>query len=380
MAKRDYYKVLGVTREASGEQIKKAFRKLARKYHPDVTGGDKKAEDRFKEINEAYEVLSDQEMRQQYDQFGHDGPTQGFGGGMDGFGGVNMEDILRGFSGFGGGGSPFGEGMHGRVRQRGGPRRPARNAAPPPSRGVDLRLTLKVDFVTAARGGSESITYRRQVPCEECGGSGRVSGSELNECPICAGRGKTDGMQGPIQVEQSCTACAGTGKTSLTTCSRCGGEGRSDGEERLTVKVPEGIRDGGRIRLAGKGNSGTRGGWPGDLIIELEVKPHPYLRRDGKDVHLVCPLSASEAVNGTKVEVPTLDGPKTLSVPAGVRCGQRLRMRGKGMTDPRSKGQRGHQFVEIQLVLPKDLNDEEKQALAAIDERTGFHPRAKLWG
>jgi len=245
---------------------------------------------------------------------------------------------------------------------------------------VDLRLTLKVDFITAARGGSESITYRRQVPCEDCGGSGRVSGSELNECPICSGRGKIDGMQGPIQVEQSCTACAGTGKTSLTTCSRCGGEGRSDGEERLTVKIPEGIGDGGRIRLAGKGNSGTRGGWPGDLIIELEVQPHPYLRRDGKDVHLVCPLSASEAVSGTKVEVPTLDGSKTLSIPAGVRSGQRLRMRNKGMTEPRSKGQRGHQFVEIQIVLPKDLNDEEKEALARMDERTGFNPRSKHWG
>ncbi len=393
MTRRDYYKVLGVGKDASDDEIKKAFRKLARKYHPDVTGGDKAAEDKFKEINEAYEVLSDAELRQQYDQYGSEGPGAGFDPRMGGFGGVDLDEILRRFGGFGragrstGGGfaSAFGGGFggYGGMGERfgGGAASGAASAAgAPPSRGVDLRLTLEVDFLTAARGGTRTITYRRQVPCDACGGSGRTAGGDLRDCPTCGGRGKVSARQGPLQVEQSCPACAGTGKTSLTTCTACGGEGRKDGQERLTVKIPEGIADGGKIRLAGKGNSGTRGGWPGDLIIELEVKPHPYLRRDGRDVHLTCPITPAEAVNGTKVRVPTLDGTSRLTIPAGVRSGQRLRLRNKGLRDPRGKGPRGHQYVEVQIVLPGNLTDEEKEMLAAIDERTGFDPRAGRWG
>ncbi len=387
MAKRDYYEVLGVGRDASDDEIKKAFRKLARKYHPDVTGGDKSAEDKFKEINEAYEVLSSEELRQRYDQFGPGGGPEGFpGGGFGGgFGGIDIEDLIRGFTGFSGraGHSAYGDPAHGggsgRVRshQRGAP--PRGDSGPPPSRGADLHLTVEVDFASASRGGSKTIQYRRQVSCGTCGGSGRVAGGKLRECPICIGRGKVSAMQGPVQVEETCTHCAGTGKTSLTTCTDCGGDGRVDGSERLTVKIPEGVQAGSKIRLSGKGNAGTRGAWPGDLIIELEVKGHPYLRREGKDVHLVCPISPAEAVGGAKVKVPTLDGSSTLTIPAGVRSGQRLRLRNKGLRDPRSKTTRGHQYVEVQILLPPDLSDEEKEALRAMEERSGFDPRKDLW-
>ncbi len=413
MAKRDYYEVLGVGRDATDDEIKKAFRKLARKYHPDVTGGDKAAEDRFKEINEAYEVLSKEELRQNYDQYGHQGPPPGFD--PAGFG--SLDEILGRFAGFGGhgfgglgfGGHGFGGGAGGGpaggpagpppgAGHPGGPRgdaifdemfggsgtrfqtHTAEAREEPPSRGADLHLTLDVDFEIAGRGGSHPIEYRRQVPCGDCGGSGKVSGGTLRGCPRCGGRGKINVRQGPLQVEQTCTTCAGTGKTSLTRCEGCGGDGRLDGREKLTVKIPEGVGDRGKIRLNGKGNAGTRGGWPGDLIIELEVRQHPYLRREGKDVYLTCPVTPAEAVSGAKVTVPTLDGTTKLSVPPGVRSGQRLRLRGKGLRDPRGKGARGHQYVDVQIVLPPDLTDEEKQALAAIDERTGFDPRAGTWG
>ena len=392
MAKRDYYEVLGVGRDAGEDEVKKAFRKLARKYHPDVTGGDKEAEDRFKEINEAYEVLSNEDLRQRYDAYGQDG-----GPGISeagGFGGIDIEDLIRGFTGFTGRAASgayqqqqrrsafddlFG-GMGSRVRshQRGAP--PQRGeTGPPPSRGADLRLTLEIDFPTAARGGSTTIQYRRQVSCETCKGSGRVAGGKLRECPICMGRGRVSANPGPVQVEETCTHCAGTGKTSLTQCETCKGDGRVDGQERLTVKIPEGVQAGSKIRLSGKGNAGTRGAWAGDLIIELEVKGHRFLRRDGKDVHLSCPISPSEAVNGAKVRVPTLDGTSTLTIPAGVRSGQRLRLRNKGLKDPRGKGARGHQYVEVQIVLPPDLSDEDKEALQAMEERNSFAPRSDLW-
>jgi molecular chaperone DnaJ len=398
MAKRDYYEVLGVGRDASDDKIKKAFRKLARKYHPDVTGGDKLAEDKFKEINEAYEVLSSEELRQRYDQFGTGGGPEGFPGG--GVGGIDIEDLIRGFTGFTGraasgayGGQdrrgPAGRGGFadmfsgggGRVRssQRGAAP-PRGDGGPPPSRGADLHLTVEVEFAAASRGGSRTIEYRRQVSCDTCGGSGRVAGGKLRECPICIGRGKVSAMQGPVQVEETCTYCAGTGKTTLTSCDACKGDGRVDGQERLTVKIPEGVQAGSKIRLSGKGNAGTRGAWAGDLILELEVKGHPYLRREGKDVHLVCPISPAEAVGGAKVVVPTLDGSSTLTIPAGVRSGQRLRLRNKGLRDPRNKSARGHQYVEVQILLPPDLSDEEKQALRAMEERSGFEPRKELWG
>jgi len=389
MATGDYYKTLGVSRDASDDEIKKAFRTLARKYHPDVTGGDKDAEDRFKKINEAYEVLSNPDLRGQYDQFGHVGPQPGFDAG--GFGGINLDEILGRFAdaqtggaGFGGG-SGFEEFFSGggggggyRSTMHGGPGA-GFEASPGPSRGADLHLALEVDFTTASRGGNQRIQYRRQIPCADCSGSGKVAGGALHTCPACGGRGKVTARQGPLAVEQTCTACAGTGKTSLTQCSSCGGDGRIDGKESLTVKIPEGVSDRGKIRLSGKGNAGTRGGWPGDLIIELEVKLHPYLRRDGKDVHLTCPITPNEAVNGASVTVPTLDGSTKLKVPKGVRSGQRLRLRNKGLRDPRGKGARGHQYVELQIVLPLNLDDEEKAALARIDERTGFDPRKDLW-
>lgn len=390
MAQDDYYKTLGVSRDAADDEIKKAFRKLAKKCHPDVTGGDKIAEERFKVINEAYEVLSDPEKREQYDQFGRGGPPPGFGHGWSdtsggGFGGVNIEDILRGFGGFGRrgrggfGGTSFGyEQMPPRGR-RGGPGVSVHEAEPPPTRGADLLVTMEIDFLTAARGGQTTISYRHQAKCETCGGSGKVAGGSLRECAICSGRGKVVGMQGPIQVEQTCPSCAGTGKTSLSSCISCRGEGRVQGDERLTVKIPEGVGDGGKIRLAGKGNAGTRGGWPGDLVIELEIQPHPHFKREGKDVTLTCPITPSEALDGTKVKVPTLDGFSTMTVPAGVRSGQRLRLRNKGIRDPRGKGQRGHQFVELQIVLPGDLSDEDKAALREIEERTGFDPREGIW-
>ena len=387
MATGDYYKTLGVSRDASDDEIKKAFRKLARKYHPDVTGGDKDAEDKFKQINEAYEVLSNPDLRGQYDQFGQVGPQPGFDPG--GFGGINLDEILgrfasaKGGGGRAGGGNPFedffagGGGGH-RSSTTGGPGA-GFEAEPRPSRGVDLHLALEVDFATASRGGSQRIHYRRQIPCADCGGSGKVAGGALHTCPECGGRGKVSARQGPLVVEQSCTACAGTGKTSLTKCSGCGGDGRIDGKESLTVKIPEGVSDRGKIRLSGKGNAGTRGGWPGDLMIELEIKPHPFLRRDGKDVFMTCPITPAEAVSGASVSVPTLDGSTKLKIPKGVRSGQRLRLRNKGLRDPRGKGARGHQYVELQIVLPLNLNDEEKAALAQIDERTQFDPRKGLW-
>ncbi len=395
MAKRDYYEILGVGRNASDDEIKKAFRALARKYHPDVTGGDKAAEDKFKEINEAYEVLSDEDLRDKYDRFGHEGPraagfdpSAGFGAGLDEI--LGRFGFGRGGAGFGGAGpfDGFFDGSTGGQSSYGpdpGPAGPGGSFGgptanePPPTRGADLRLTVAVDFATAARGGKTPIRYRRQVPCDSCGGSGKVPGGALNTCGQCGGRGKVTVRQGPLQVEQTCTSCAGTGKTSLTTCGKCGGDGRVDGQESLTVTIPEGVGDRGKIRLGGKGNAGTRGGWPGDLIIELEVQGHPFLQRDGRDVSLTCPITPYEAVAGAKVTVPTLDGTTRLTIPPGVRSGQRLRLRNKGLAPPRGGSDRGHQYVELQIVLPPDLDDGEKDALRAIDERTGFDPRKGAW-
>ena len=381
MANKDYYKTLGVSRDASEDEIKKAFRKLARKYHPDVTGGDKEAEEKFKRINEAYEVLSNPDLRQQFDQFGQVGPQAGFD--PSSFAGMGLDEILGRFGGFGGGHGgrmyDFFDGMGARFHSstRGSP---PPEPEVPPTRGADLHLALEIDFETAARGGNQPIQYRRQVSCDACNGSGKVAGGSLTTCARCGGRGKVTARQGPLQVEQTCTICAGTGKTSLTSCQQCHGEGRTEGSETLMVKIPEGVNDRGKIRLAGKGNAGTRGGWPGDLLIELEVQPHPYLRRDGKDVHLPCPISAAEAARGAKITVPTLDGPTRLTVPPGVSSGQRLRLRNKGLKDPRGKGARGHQYVELQIALPRNLDDDEKQALADMEARTKFAPRKGKWG
>ncbi len=325
MATRDLYAELGVKRTASAEEIKKAYRKLARKYHPDVNPGNREAEERFKQISFAHDTLSDAEKRRVYDEFGIDGLRAGFdparareyqrgqsagadfeGGGFGRYG--SFEDIL---------GDLFG-GAGGRAA-RGGMRA---------ERGPDLEYALDLDFLAAVRGTTVQISLVKPVECDVCHGTGAEGTGKT--CPDCKGRGKTKVGSGPISFERQCPRCGGSGRIDLTACRQCRGQGRVEKTERLKVKIPAGVDDGSRIRLAGKGGAGIGGAPAGDLYIVTRIKPHPHLERHGLDLYLDLPITVGEAIQGANVEVPTPDGTVKLKVPPGSQSGAKLRLRGKG--------------------------------------------------
>ena len=361
--KRDYYEVLGVEKGASEDEIKKAYRKLAKANHPDLHPGDKECEERFKEINEAYEVLSDPDKRAKYDQFGHaafDPSAGGPGGaGFGGFGGFG--DI------FGGGfgdifGDIFGGGFGGGQQQRSGPRR-----------GENLRVRLNITFEEAAFGCEKEINVGRVEQCPDCKGTGCAPGTTPEVCPDCKGTGSVRTTQrtpfGMVQTSGACKKCGGRGKIIHQPCPRCGGRGAVRKNQTIKVKIPAGIDDGQTLNLHGKGNAGLDGGPAGDLLITVFVKPHPLFERDGNSVLMEMPVSFAQAALGAEIEVPTIDGRVKLTIPEGTQPGSVFRLRGKGIPYLQSKGGgRGDQFVTITVTVPKNMTAEQKERLRAYAE------------
>ena len=363
--KRDYYEVLGVSKGASDDEIKKAYRKLAKKYHPDMNPGDKEAEAKFKEVNEAYSILSDSEKRARYDQFGHAGvdPNYGAGGPGSGFGGFDMGDIDLGdiFGSFFGGG--FG-GFGGSTSSR-------RNG---PQKGESLRASLTISFEEAAFGCEKEINLNRTEECEACHGSGAEPGTTAETCPDCRGTGvvrvqqRTGGFA--FSSTAPCSRCRGTGKIIHTPCKACGGSGSVKKSKRVTVSIPAGIDDGQAISLRGQGNAGKNGGPAGDLIVAVHVKPHPQFHRDGTTVLYEQPVTFYQAVMGAELEIPTIDGKVKYNLPAGTQTGTTFRLRGKGIPELRGRG-RGDQYVTVYIETPKNLNKEQKEALRKFAETMG---------
>ncbi|MGX4613983.1 molecular chaperone DnaJ [Clostridioides difficile] len=365
--KRDYYEVLGISKGAEAQEIKKAYRKLAMKYHPDRNPGDKEAEEKFKEINEAYEVLSDDTKRKTYDQFGHDGLNgqgdfggQGFGGFEDMFGDI-FGDMFGGS--FGGG----------RARRRG------------PQRGADIRQSVTISFEEAAFGKKMSIKVNRSEECEECNGTGAKPGTSKKTCSTCNGTGQVRTVQrtpfGNIASSRPCSACNGTGEVIESPCSKCHGTGNTRKVKNIEVDIPAGIDDGQMIKLSGQGEVGEKGAPRGDLYIVVNVKAHPLFTRDGNDIYFEMPITFVQATLGDEIEVPTLDGKVKYSVPEGTQTGTVFRLKEKGI--PRIRGNsRGDQYVKVVVEIPKKLNDKQKELLREFAKECGsnVHEKKKTFG
>ena len=357
--KRDYYEVLGLSKGASDDEIKKAYRKLAKENHPDLHPGDKACEERFKEIGEAYEILSDPDKKARYDQYGHAAfdPNSGFGGGFGGFGDFgDLGDILGNiFGGFGFGGS---------TQQR-------RNA---PQRGESLRVRLSIGFEEAAFGCTKEINVPRIEDCEDCGGTGCKPGTSTETCPDCGGAGEVRVQQrtpfGVMASTTPCRRCGGTGRLVKEPCPTCGGKGKVRKQRTISVNIPAGIDDGQTISLRGQGHAGVNGGPKGDLLITVSVKAHPLFERDGSSILYEMPISFVQAALGAEVEVPTLDGKVKYTIPEGTQTGTTFRLRGKGV--PYLNGSsRGDQYVTVNIETPKNLNKEQKELLRKFGEATG---------
>ena len=356
MSKRDYYEVLGVSKTATQDELKKAYRKLARKYHPDLNKDNEEAAEKFKECNEAYSVLSDDQKRAQYDQFGHAafenggmGGGGGFGGagGFGGFGGSGMEDIFDMFFG--------GQGGRGGSRAKTGPQR-----------GADLRFDLEITFEEAAFGLEKEINLYRDETCDHCHGEGAEPGSKVESCPECNGTGYVrftqNTMFGQMVNERPCSRCKGEGKIISEPCKECRAKGTVKRNKKLKVKIPAGVDNGSRLRVSGEGEAGAKGGPNGDLYVYLYVKPHKFFERDGTTVLCEVPINIVQATLGADIKVPTLDGQVTMKVPEGTQPGKVLRLKGKGIPSLRGGG-RGDQLVRIKVVVPTKLSDKQKDAL-----------------
>jgi len=366
MAKRDYYEVLGVTKTATSAEIKKAYRRLAMKYHPDRNKDDDGAEQKFKEAREAYGVLSSDEKRATYDRFGHEGvrASAGGGAGPGGFGAEGFSDIF---------GDVFGD-IFGGGRRGGGSQ---------VFRGADLGYELRLDLEQAVSGDNVTIDVPTQVSCDTCDGSGAKKGTEPTQCTTCGGAGQVRMQQGFFSIQQTCPACKGTGKVISDPCNSCHGAGRVRKTRTLSVKVPAGVDDGDRIRLAGEGEAGRNGGPPGDLYVEIRLKPHKIFERSGADLACEVPVSFATATLGGEVELPTLNGNVSLKIPAGTQSGKTFRLRGKGVTtvrDPR----KGDLFANVHVETPVHLTSEQKSLLekfeASLEAGGSKHnPRAGGW-
>ncbi len=398
---KDYYGTLGVKKGATAEEIRKAFRKLARKHHPDVNPGDKKAEEKFKEISEANEVLSDPKKRKIYDQLGFysdnidpaaaEAYARGGATGAGGFGGFDPrggagagggeQEIPFDFSGFDfseGGGTQGGGGFRDIFSSLFGGARGGAAAAPErphPQPGTDLEYQVQISFWDAIRGTTLKLNIQRRETCTNCHGEGHLPGTQT--CPTCHGKGKVETGR-PMKFSVTCSTCGGTGKTPIP-CPVCHGEGVVTRTEPLEFKIKPGTRDGQRIRLAGKGNAGVMGGSPGDLYIIVKVGSHPVFRREGDDIYVTVPVSAMEAALGAKIEVPTIDGRALLKVPPGTICGQKLRLREKGVPSASDPKKRGDEIVEAKLTVPKVSDERSKEILRELQKLNPEDPREELW-
>lgn len=363
-SKRDFYEVLGVEKTASDDDIKKAYRQAAKKYHPDLHPDDPGAEAKFKEVNEAYEVLSDKEKRSRYDQFGHAGVDPNFGAGGFGGGGFDFGDLGDIFGSFFGGGF-------------GGATRANANA---PRRGSDVRATVVLSFEEAAKGCSKEVEYRRIEPCSDCRGTGAKPGTSPRSCDSCGGTGYVKTQQrtmfGVIQTQSACGACKGTGKVIDSKCSKCSGAGKVRVPRKRTVDFPAGIDDGQTLNVRGEGNSGVNNGPSGDLYIDVVVRPHHFLERDGYDVHCEVPLSFAQAALGDTIDVMTLDGVEKVKVPAGTQPGDLHTMKGKGIQRLNGRG-KGDQIIHFNVVVPKSLNEQQRRLIREMDEALPKHSAKK---
>ena len=365
MSKADYYELLGVARSCSEAELKSAFRKAAMQHHPDRNPGDKDAEVKFKEINEAYQALSDKEKRAAYDRFGHAAFEQGGGGGPGGFGGdgfaSSMSDIFDDlFGGFGGGRTRGGGGGNGRER------------------GSDLRYNMEIMLDDAFRGKTATIKVPTSVACEPCAGSGAKPGSKPKTCSTCAGHGRVRAQQGFFAIERTCPTCAGRGEVIDNPCATCSGAGRVTRERSLSVNIPAGVEDGTRIRLSGEGEAGLRGGPAGDLYIFLSIKPHPFFQRDGADLFCQVPISMVKAALGGEVNVRTLDGSESVvKIPEGTQSGRQFKLRGKGMPVLRSR-EVGDLHIQARVETPQSLTKRQRELLAEFEAESSnkTHPES----
>jgi molecular chaperone DnaJ len=366
--KADYYELLGVSKSASPEEIKKAYRKLAVQFHPDKNPGDKKAEEKFKEVSEAYEVLTDPKKRQMYDQFGHAGLGAGGAGGFEGAGGfgggASMNDIFGDIFGdlFGAAGASGGRGRGRRSKSSGTP-------------GADLRTQIDITFEEAAFGTEKVITVPRSVSCETCSGSGAKAGSKPETCRQCQGQGEVYFQQGFFTVSQTCGACQGRGTVIKDPCGTCRGSGRTKKRSQIAVKIPAGVDTGQRLKLSGEGEAGENGGPSGDLYVVLNILKHEFFTRDEADVICEVPLTFTQAALGAEIEVPTIEGKVSLTIPAGTQSHRVFRLKGKGLAKLGSYG-RGDQLVRVVLETPSQLSAEQKDLLRKFEELgSQAHPR-----
>ncbi len=364
--KRDYYEVMGVPQNASEDEIKKAYRKLAKKYHPDLNPNDQVAETRFKEVNEAYEVLSDKDKRARYDQFGHAGVDPNFGGGAAGgnpfqgdfdFGDI-FNSVFGGFGGFGG-----------------------RQANPnAPRRGTDTEAEIQISFEQAAKGCKQTVTYQHVESCEACKGSGAKQGTSATSCAACGGSGQVRVNQrtpfGVVQTARTCDRCRGKGKIIEHPCRDCGGSGHVRKKKTLEINIPAGIADEQMLKVSGQGNAGLNGGPEGDLLLIVTVRSHPVFTRKGNDVWCEIPLTFTQAALGAEITVPTLDGDVTYAVHEGTQPGDVFKLKGKGIEKLGGRG-RGDQFVKVTVEVPKNLSKEQKEVLQSFEEMTSEKNYAK---
>jgi molecular chaperone DnaJ len=372
--KQDYYELLGVSRKAPQKEIRQAYRKLARKYHPDLNPGDKSSEEKFKQVQEAYEVLSDAKKRQMYDQFGFE--TPGAGGGVPG--GVDPGDVQFDFGGFdfGGGGGGAGQSfrdLFGQFFRGGGAPAEAHSRSEP---GSSLEYQIEITFWEAVHGTVKKLTIARLDACTECRGAGTVG--QPQTCTACGGSGQVTQTSGKMRFNLTCTRCGGTGRI-RNLCRVCGGEGRVRRSDTIEVRIPAGVQTGSRVRVPGRGNAGTAGAPPGDLYIITDVQAHPFFDRRGDDLYTVVPITVTEAALGAKVEVPTMDGRSLLRVPPGTNSGQKLRLRDKGVPSARHPGKRGDQYVELQVVVPKPVDERVKELLRELERLAPENPRKDLF-
>lgn len=370
MAKRDYYEVLGIARDADQATIKKAYRKLALKYHPDKNPGDKETEEKFKEAAEAYEVLSDADKRARYDRYGHAGMSGAGGGGFSGEG-MTMDDIFQQFGDIFGD-STFGTFFGGSAGARGGR---TRNRG---QKGSNLRIRVALDLEEIANGVLKKIKVKKQRTCDLCNGSGAKDSSSVRTCQTCGGSGFVRQVRstflGQMQTTSTCPTCNGTGQTVTANCPKCKGDGRIYGEETLEIDIPAGVEEGMQLSLRGKGNAGLRGGPAGDLMISIEEKPHEFLQRDGQNVIFELYLNFADAALGTSVEVPTISGKVKIKVPAGTQSGKIFRLKEKGLPVVQGYG-RGDQLIHVNVWTPKKLSSRERELLEELRELPNFAPQ-----
>lgn len=364
--KRDFYEILGVSKGASADEIKKAYRKVAMQFHPDKNPGNKEAEEKFKEAAEAYEVLSDANKKQRYDQFGHAGVGGASGGGGfgGGFGGMRMEDIFENF------GDVFGDGFFG----GGGGRTRSRGTG---NRGSNLRVKVKLSYEDIVKGVNKTIKVKKYVRCDACAGAGAKDKSSIQNCNTCGGSGQVRKVQstflGQMQTVTTCPTCNGDGSQIINKCSSCKGEGRVYGEDTISVDIPAGVQEGMQLSVSGKGNTGERNGYPGDLLIVIEEEKHAELVREGNNVLYELHLSFPDAVLGVEAEIPTIGGRAKIKIPAGTHAGKILRLKGKGFPSVNSY-EKGDQLINVNIWTPQHLNAEEKQIIEKMKRSENFKP------